>query len=206
MKGNHTREMGLYKAFTKRWALFCAGKEFTDKDLVYRSRLLPEADFRKIKTDRASIRFCSVFRSNLSGLWIEKGGDFTGNGWDGCSFFQASCTGIAFTMEIYHGCTFGSAFFYQCRMTACHAEDCNYTGALFQEGEISHSTFEQCIFRGAALARITLKDSVFSGCVFEDLKTEEILCSGVVFENCTFYGDKIQKWEGCTFQNCILNC
>ena len=206
MKGNHIQEMGLYKAFTKRWALFCAGKKFTDEDLIYRNQILTDEDFRQIKTDRASIRFCSVFYSNLSGLCVEKGGDFTGNGWDTCSFFQFACAKTVFTMEIYHDCIFGSASFYKYRITECFVKDCNYTNSLFREGEIRKSKFEKCIFRSAVFQDVTIKETVFSDCIFEEFQAEGVVCSDVIFENCRFCGCKMPKWEGCTFQNCILNC
>lgn len=192
------------QAFTKRWALFCAGKQFTDRDFVYRNRMMQAGDYRGAVYERASVRFCSLFRMNLSGSRILKGGDFTGNGWKDCNFFGADFTGLTMEVESYAQCAAGNSSFRHVRMLEVHGKDCNYAGSRWEKVQMDRCVFERCSFRKAVLVKCVVERTRFRDCILEEAVLEEAELSNVVFENCLFRGLEPEHMKGCIFQGCAF--
>lgn len=192
------------EAFTKKWALFCAGKQFTEKDLVYRSRIIKDGDFRRNEYERASVRFCSVLNTNLSESRIRNGGDFLGNGWYECHFSGAEFRGLVMDREEYRGCFLGNSVFCRVRMTQIRAKGCNYAGSRWEAAEFNGCTFRECSFRGAVFTGGYMSGTVFWNCVFDKTDMSGLEMRDVTFRECRFYGWTEEKTNGCIFLDCTF--
>ena len=176
------------RAFTKKWALFCAGKEFTKEDMLYRSGVIRNENFRKRKYRRASVRFCSALDTNLSESVIREGGDFTGNGWERCVFSGADYADLTMEQEIYASCIFGNARFCGIQMMESQVRACNFTGSSFIDAKISDCIFDRCVFRKTRFVRAQIMKTVFRGCIFDRPQMEGIAVTDTVFQSCFFEG------------------
>ena len=192
------------EALTKRWALFCAGNQFTDKDFVYRGQIIRNEDFRRRYYEKANIQFCSVLHTNLSGSRIRDRGAFIGNGWYGCSFSGSDYSGIRMVMEEYKGCVLGNSVFRYVQMVELQAEGCNYTGSRWYDSEFCKCAFRGCCFRKTGFLRGRIDETTFLDCVFDEALLEGTELSGVIFRNCFFRAQKEERPDGCSFQNCTF--
>lgn len=192
------------QAFTKKWAFFCAGKQFTENDMVFRGRILENEDFRNRACERASFRFCSVFHGNLSGSRIRTGGDFTGSGWEDCRFTGTDYTGLAVEFNYFRRCMFGNAKLRNIRMLDIKAIDCSFTGSVWKNVEVQDSVFSDCNFRKVRMEGCRLDRTCFERCMFDETALEETVCVEAVFKNCLFMGRQKTELAGCTFLHCTF--
>lgn len=192
------------EAFTKKWALFCAGKQFTEEDMVFRGRIWEEEDFRNKDCERASVRFCTLFHGNLSGSRIRFGGDFTGNGWEQCQFTGIDYTGLAMEMDTYCHCMFGNARLSNIQMLEIKAENCSFAGSTWKDVTVRNSTFTDCNFRKVYMEGCMIEKTSFEGCMFDEAVLEGIKYSDVVFKNCRFEERQKEKIKGCIFLECTF--
>lgn len=195
------------KAFTKWWALFCVKKHNEGNHFVHKSRIIRGEDFRLRKFERTCVRFCSVLNTNLSGSRIQKGGDFTGNGWYGCNFSGVDYSGITMEMEQFEHCVMGNAAFRRVRLLEIQAKDCNYAGSLWENAEFRECVFEQCNFRKVRFSDGMMDRTTFRNCILDGIFFQETRLSGVLFENCLIREWREPDTENCIFRNCTFeNC
>lgn len=191
------------EAFTKRWALFCAGKQFTENDMVFRGRILENCDLRNKECKRASFRFCSLFHANLSGSRIHTGGDFTASRWEDCQFTGIDYTGLAMEMNTFRRCMFGNAKLCDIRMLEIKAKDCSFAGSVWKDAKMQDSIFTDCNFRKVHMEGCRMEGNCFENCIFDKI-LKEAACSEVVFKSCYFMEAEETKAEGCTFLDCTF--
>lgn len=192
------------KAFTKRWAFFCAEKHEKDGALAYKGRIFQEEDFRFREFTRVRIRFCSIINTNLASGRISEGGELIGNGWDGCNFTGIDYRGVTMDMERYERCAMGNASFHQVRLLEVRVRDCSYAGTLWENAELLDCVFETCNFRKARFIGGMMERTLFLDCIFDDTVLEGTKRSDVTFRNCTFRGRKGEWTKDCTFQDCTF--
>lgn len=192
------------EAFTKKWALFCAGKQFTEDDMVFRGKILENKDFRNKDCARASVRFCYFFHANLSGSRIYAGGDFTGSQWENCQFTGADYRGLTVEMDTFSQCMFGNAKLRNIRMLDIKAIDCSFTGSVWKNVEVQDSVFSDCNFRKVRMEGCRLDRTCFERCMFDETALEETVCVEAVFKNCLFMGRQKTELAGCTFLHCTF--
>lgn len=192
------------EAFTKKWALFCAGKQFTEDDMVFRGKILENKDFRNKDCARASVRFCSFFHTNLSGSRIYAGGDFTGSQWENCQFTGADYRGLTVEMDTFSQCMFGNAKLRDIRMMEINGRNCSFTGSIWNNTEVQDSIFTNCNFRKVRMERCRIKKTYFERCVFEEAVLKELRCSDTVFKNCRFSEGQREEIKGCAFLECTF--
>lgn len=195
------------KAFTKKWAFFCAGKYDKDRDFACKSRIIREEDFRSREFMRTRVSFCSMLDTNLSASRIVEGGEFTGNGWYRCNFSGIDYSRITMDMEQYEHCSLGNASFRQIQMLEVQAKDCNYAGTLWENAEFQECVFEKCNFRKARFINGRMDKTLFAECILDETVLDGITRSEVSFRNCMFRGWKEEWSKDCIFQNCTFeNC
>lgn len=184
------------------WALFCADRKEDGRTLRWKNRIIRGEDLRFREFDQACVRFTSVLHSNLSGLRILNGGDWTGNGWKGCNFFGTAFYGIIMEVELYERCTIGNALFSHAQMLEIHARECNYAGSQWEYSGLEDCRFEACNFRKASFTNGKIERTLFQNCIFDGTILEKTVFSGVIFRNCLFRDCRTGRPEGCVFQNC----
>lgn len=142
---------------------------------ILKNEILFDQSWQGKHADRVKVRYCSVFRSNLSGTAIESGGDFTGNGWTACNFFGVSYRKVRVDMDQYEECTLGNMRLAECSLWEVRAKGCSFAGTGWKETVIEDCTFQNCSFRNAQFSGCILRGNRFIRCVFED----------AVFDGCT---------------------
>ncbi|MBS6398083.1 MAG: hypothetical protein KH452_13210 [Clostridiales bacterium] len=50
-------------------------------DFVYKDAVMQNGDFRNREFQRAVVRYCSFFQTNMANMVISRGEDLIGNGW-----------------------------------------------------------------------------------------------------------------------------
>lgn len=149
-----------------------------------RGKLLLEKSFRDRRLSRVRIRYCMGISSNLAGVHVDNGGDFTGNQWKSCTFFGLTCKNVRVDMNKYEKCAMGNMRLDGCTLWEITADECNCAAGIWKDTLIEDCTFRKCSFRNAQFLRCTIKGSRFVDCVFDGAVFTDCILSENRFENC----------------------
>lgn len=167
------------------WFFKRAGSaEEQEKNWVLKNKILFDQDWHGKLVERVKVRYCSVFRSSLSGVVIGAGGDFTGNGWTSCNFFGVSCKKVRVDMDRYEECAMGNMRLSECNLWEVQAESCSFAGTRWKETVIEDCTFQNCNFRSAQFSDCILRGNRFIRCVFEDAVFDDCTIEENICEDC----------------------
>lgn len=173
---------------------------------ICKNKIIKNENRKNRNYEQVWVRFSSILSSNLSGSVLLSGGNFTGNGWIGCSFYGSRLKDVTAELEQYDRCCMSFLEMERARLGEIGASECVFLGGRWRDVHMRDCSFRNCNFRKFYMGNAVIEETMFRECVFDGAVFEQVRLSGVLFQKCVFLGEIKEFPVGGIFQNCLIDC